>query len=315
MQGHATTMGLFAKVGPLPDDSFRAFAMINESLTYDDGDDELTYVARTGAQMTAFMSSSDLGVDNAEMDSLPPVSAFALEGFTTEQIQSGVLDKTPYVVYCLNYRDTSMGHFIWSGGTIGEVRIKGTSLINLEQRSLSNQLKQSIGDVDSTTCRAKRLGTQYIGTVGAIRGVERFPCRYDVSVEIIPDIVVTAVDVADSDMTFTASALTQDDNYFAPGSVIFNTGANADIEREIESFAGGVITLAFATPHPIAEDDEFDIQRECTKKHEGHNSCQTFHGAEWVNRIRAEPWIPVGDAAINSVGGAGVAGDIGGTGE
>lgn len=303
MQGHATTMGLICKVGPLPDASYFYFSMLDVDVDYDDGDGVQTYIARTGMQMTAFVSSSDLGVDNAEADTLPPVAGFATEGITTAQIQSGALDKVPYVVYCVNYRDTSMGHFIWSGGTIGEVRIKGTALINLEQRSLSNQLKQIIGNVDSTTCRAMRLGTMPRGTGGGVIE-DWYPCGYDVSVEVIADVVVTAVDGTDPDLIFTAAGLAQDDNYFAPGSIVVKTGANIGIEREIASFAAGVITLSYPLPHPMEVAAEFDIQRECTKHWTGHNSCETFHAADKPLHFQGEPHIPVADAQGNLISGA-----------
>lgn len=319
MQGHGIHMCKIVKIGPLPDDSYRRLAMHGKTVNYDDGDGNgvQPYIARTGAQMSDFVTSSDLGVDNAEMDSLPPVAAFPLEGFTTEQIQSGVLDKTPYVVYALNYLDTSLGHFIWSGGTIGEVRIKNSSLINLEQRSLSNQLKQVIGDVDSTTCRAK-FGSQSTQNSAGDAVIERFPCGYDVDPEWV-NATVTDVDGTDNDVLFEAASLGQAADYFAPGKVDWLTGDNVGLEREVGDFttdtSAGTITLAYPTPHPIQVGDTFRIRRECTKHWTGHNSCDTFFGSNKTLHFRGEPWIPVGDASANLISGAGVPGDTGGTGE
>lgn len=314
MAGHGLTMGKIVKIGPMPDGSFRALAMVDRAVVYDDGEGELTYIARTGAQMSAFVSSADLGVDNAEMDSLPPVDAFPLEGITDAQIQAGDLDKVPFVVYCLNYDDTSLGHFIWSGGTIGEVRIKGTALINIEQRSLSNQMKQTIVDVDSTTCRA-RFGSVHIGEATSAGEVEeRFPCEYDLSSEWIEG-TVTAVDGDDPDLIFADSSLLQADDYFAPGLVEWETGVNAGIETEVGAFAAGEVTLSYATPQPIAIGDTFRIRRECTKAWTGHNSCDTFWGVDKPLHFRGEPHIPIGDGASLNSPGAGTPGAIGGTGE
>ncbi len=317
MQGHGIHMCKIVKIGPLPDGSYRPLAMHGKNVVYNDGEGELTYIARTGAQMSDFVTSSDLGVDNAEMDSLPPVAAFPLEGITTAQIQSGALDKTPYVVYALNYLDTSLGHFIWSGGTIGEVRIKNLALINLEQRSLSNQLKQMIGDVDSTTCRAK-FGSQAVQNSNGDAIIERFPCGYDVDPEWV-SFTVSSVDPTDNDLLFSSDDLAQADDYFAPGLVEFETGDNAGIQREVGAFSsdsgGGNITLAYPTPHPTQVGDTGRIRRECTKHWTGHNSCDTYFGVNKTLHFRGEPWIPVGDAQANLIGGAGVPGDIGGTGE
>lgn len=319
MQGHGIHMVKIVKVGPLPDGTYRPFAMCAKDVVYDDGEasGELTYIARTGAQMSDFVTASDLGVDNAEMDSLPPVDAFPLEGITTEQIQSGVLDKTPYVVYALNPLDTSLGHFIWSGGTIGEVRIKNSALINLEQRSLSNQLKQMIVDVDSTTCRAK-FGSQFVQNSSGDAIIERQPCEYDVDPEWV-SATVSTVDSSDSDMLFTSASLTQIDDYFAPGLTEWLTGDNVGIQREVGAYSSdsneGTVRLSYATPHPIQVGDTFRIRRECTKHWTGHNSCDTYWGANKTLHFRGEPAIPIGDTAANLISGAGVSGDIGGTGE
>lgn len=310
MQGAALTMGKIVKIGPLQDGTFRYLAMLDQDLDYDDGDGAATYIARTGAQMSAFVSSADLGVDNAEMDSLPPVDAFPLEGITDAQIRAGELDKVPYVVYCLNYADTSMGHFIWSGGTIGEQRIKGTSLINLEQRSLSNQLKQIIGEVDSTTCRA-RFGSQPIGSGSDIE--ERFPCEYDLTAEWVAGTVTG--EAVEPDIAFADSSLLQADDHFAPGLVEWLTGANAGIETEVDAFAAGVVSLAYPTPQPIEIGDTFRIRRQCTKAWTGHNSCDTFWGTDKPLHFRGEPHIPIGDGGSLNSPGAGTPGPVNGTGE
>lgn len=316
MQGNGLHMAKIVKIGPLPDDSYRYLADLTRNLSYDDGDGSATYIARTGMQVSAFVSSADLGVDNAEMDSLPAAAGFPLEGFTDEQIKAGELDGVEYVVYCLNYLDTSMGHFIWSGGTIGEARIKGTALFNFEQRSISNQLKQVIGDVDSTTCRAI-FGSQPIGTGGGVVE-ERFPCGYDLTAEWVA-FTVTDVHPTDNDLTFYSTDLDQADDYFRPGMVRWATGDNVGAQREVGAYTTdgveGAVTLNYPTPHPVQSGDTGHIRRGCTKHWTGHNSCNTFFGADKTLHFRGEPHQPVGDASANMIPGAGAPTDIGGTGE
>jgi len=312
MEGESLHMCKIVKIGPLPDGSYRGLADLDIDLAYDDGEatGEITYKARTGVQISALATSADLGVDNAEMDSLPAPSGFELEGFTTEQVRAGALDAVPYVVYCLNYEDPSMGHFVWSGGTLGEARIKNTALLNFEQRSISNQLKQIIGDVDSTTCRAK-FGSQPIGTVGATV-TERKPCGFDAESEWV-SFTVTVADTTDPDLIFYTD-LTAADDYYRPGKVRMLTGANAGIEREIGAYAndGGTVTLSYAFPEPFSADDTGEIRRDCSKHFTGHNSCETFWATEKNLRFRGEPHIPVGDAAMSFTGSSP---SSGGTGE
>lgn len=172
-----------------------------------------------------------------------------------------------------------------ASGTIGEVRIKLGGAAILEQRSISNQLKQTVGELDSRLCRVRQFGSQV--------GEERYPCLYDLAGEW-QDGEVTDVDEADRVF---AIDVAEADDYFAPGVVHFLTGANAGREYEIEAFVGGVVSLMYPTEQVIEVGDTFEIRRECSRKHEGHNSCRTFHDTEWVNRFRGEPYIPVGEAS------------------
>lgn len=296
---HATTLTDLLKVGPLPDGSYRGFTLLDANLTYAG----LTYYARTGFQMSALQSDNSIGVDNAEAQTLAPVAGFNIEGITQEQIDAGELDKVPFQVVRVNYRDLSMGHEIVHTGTIGEMRVKSGGLTVLELRSLSNQLKQSVGELDSINCRA-RFGSQV--------GEERFPCGYDLAGEWV-DGMVTAVE--ESDRVF-VSDLTQADDYFAPGVVRWVTGANAGQEMDVETFTVGDVTLQFPTGNPIVMGDTFQIRRDCSRMKDGHNGCQTFWGAEWVNHYRGEPHIPVGDSARLLSPGAGTsAAGMAGTGE
>lgn len=308
----STTLTDLLLVGPLPDDSYRGFTLLDVPLSYDDGNGSITYQARTGMEMSALSSTSDLGVDNAEANTLAPVAGFQLEGFTEVQIDAGVLDKTPFVVYRVNYADLSMGHEVIAGGTIGEVRTKFGQMAVLELRSLSQQLKQTIGEVDSLTCRAK-FGSQPIGTGGGVVE-ERFPCGYNLASEWVSGTVLAVG--TETDRTFADTGLTQADDYFAPGVVEWIAGANAGQKMEVESFAASTVTLQFPTINAITLGDTYRIRRECSKRKDGHNGCQTFWGADWVLHFRGEPWIPVGDTANLNVPGAATSGNgVTGTGE
>src|SRR5688500_15777056 len=135
----------------------------------------ITFKARTGFEMSALESTNDMGVNNAEATTLPPVVGFEMEGFTQAQIDSGALDKVRFVVLRVNYNDLTTGRSeVIAGGTIGEAKVKFGGLTVLEQRSLAQQLRQkSIVQLDSTTCRA-RFGSGAIGSGAEIE--ERFPC-------------------------------------------------------------------------------------------------------------------------------------------
>lgn len=296
-------------VGPLPDATYRGFASLDRNVTYDpnSGVGPQVFRARTGIEVTALVATNTLGVDNGEARTLAPIETFEFEGFTQAQIDAGDLDKVPFVLYEVNADDLTPGrHEIMAGGTIGEQRQKFGQLTVLELRSLSQQLKQTIGELDSLNCRAP---------FGSQPGEVRFPCGFDLTAEWIAG-EVTSVAVGESDRVFTDTALLQADDYFSPGVVEWLTGANAGQETEIEAFAAGVVDLKFPTVQAIAIGDTFRIRRECTKRASGHNSCRTFYDTEWVLHFRGEPHIPIGDTDKLNTPGAGTAqAGLGATGE
>lgn len=314
----STTLTNLLLIGPLPDATYRGFTSLSGTLIYNDGNGAVTYVARTGMELSATSETNDLGVDNAESSSLFPIPTYEAEGITQAQIDAGFLDNVPFVVYRVNYNDLTTGrHEIVMSGTVGEVTAKYGQTSIFELRSLSQQLKQSIGDLDSLTCRA-RFGSMPIGTGGGVVE-ERFPCNFDTSTTWVAGTVTSVGSEADIELTDTALGTAYPTAaYFAPGVVKMVTGANAGITREIDSYAAtGDIVFQFAYPFNIAIGDTYTVRRDCTKNPTGHNSCTTFWTTTWVLHFRGEPAIQVGSSATLSVPGAAISasGSSAGTGE
>ena len=315
----ATTLCDLLLVGPLDDGSYMGFAGLDRDVVFTPSVavGEVTFVARTGVQMSAFQASGDLSVDNAEAETLKPVASYEAEGFTQEQIDAGALDAVRFVVLRVNYKDLTAGRSeVIAGGTIGEMRSKVGGLTVLELRSWSQMLKQQFVQSDSLSCRAI-FGSQPIGTGGGVVE-ERFPCGYDLSSEWVNG-TVTSVGTT-TDMEFTDSDLTgssYDENYFAPGMVEWLTGDNAGQMIEVDTYDvdTGAVALRFPSVSAITVGDTYRIRRHCTKQWTGHNSCETFWGSDKAKHFRGEPHIPVGDAATLNAPGAGLARGTGGTGE
>lgn len=309
----STTLTDLLLIGPLPDASYRGFTLLDADVAYNGGSGLVTYKARTGMQMSALQSTADVGVDNAEAETLYPLAGFEAEGFTQAQIDAGDLDKTPFVVYRVNYLDLTAGrHEIIAGGTIGEQRTKFGQMTILELRSLSQQLKQTVGELDSLTCRA-RFGSQAAPDSHG-SPVERFPCEYNLQAEWIAG-SVTSVSGAEPDREFTDTALLQAADYFEPGLVEWLTGDNAGQEQEVEAFGTSIIGLQFPAVAAISVGDTFRIRRDCTKRWTDANSCNTFWGVNKPLHFRGEPHTPVGETGTLNSPGAGISGNIGGTGE
>lgn len=300
-----TTTCYLQKIGPF-DSSGDVIAMtsLDRDVIYNDGFGPVTYYASTGTQISNLSASNDLTVDNGESQTLVPV--FPVEGITVEMVDNGELDGVEYVVYKVNYNDLTMGHEVMANGKIGNVRIVPGGLVTFENRSWSQLLQQnSVCELDSLTCRVKRFGSQ--------PGEERFPCNYDITPEWVFGVTVTAVG-AETVREFSAASLMQPDDYFAPGLVVWTSGDNVGQSKEVETFqsdsSGSDIELLFTTRNPIQIGDTFNIRRDCTRRWEGHNSCETYNNREW---FRGEPFIPISEtvgllvpgaaASLNPVGG------------
>ena len=308
----STTLTDLLLIGPLADSTYRGLTTLDQDVTFTPSVSigAITFYAHTGVQMSALQSGNDLGVNNAEAQTLLPVATFEVEGITQQQIDSGALDKVRFVVLRVNYNDLTTGRSeVVAGGTLGEIRQKNGGLTIMELRSLTQLLKQlNLIQLTSLGCRA-RFGSQPIGTGGgAIE--EEFPCGFDVSGEWVSGTVesvggdtyrqfIDATNLVDSGF---------DADYFAPGMVEFLTGDNAGQQVEVDAYdyTSGVVTLRFETVSPITVGDTFKIRRHCSKRWTGHNSCDTFWGADKTLHFRGEPWIPVGQASRLTVPGAGV---------
>lgn len=306
----STTLCDLLLIGPLEDASYRAFAGLDRDVVFTPSVPlgEMTFKARIGFDTSALEATNDLGVNNGEATALPPVAGYEVEGITQAQIDAGALDKVRFVILRVNYNDLTTGRSeVIAGGTIGEVRLKLGGLTVLELRSLSQQLKQSIVELDSLTCRAT-FGSMPIGTGGGVVE-ERFPCGYDLTTEWVAG-TITSVG-GESDRQFGDSALTggiYTANYFAPGLVEMLTGDNAGQQVEVDTYdyTSGVVELRFPTVSPMTVGDTYRIRRQCTKQWTGHNSCETFWGADKTLHFRGEPAIPVGQSDSISTPGAGL---------
>lgn len=294
----AQTVAYLLKVGPLPDSSYLTMASTGRDVVYDDGDGERTYYARTGVQLANLASTSDLDTDNSEAQTLVNVPVYPGQGLTEAMVDSGELDDVPYVVYAVNYEDLSMGDMVLHSGPVGKVRLQVSGLVTLELRAWADLLRQnSVVERWSLTCRVKKFGSQ--------PGEERFPCMYDASVELGPELTVTAVG-SEVVRHFTVSGLAEAADYYAPGKWLWTAGANVGMTREIQTHDGsGNFTLLFIARKPIQVGDKGRPMRECSREWAGHNSCETYNNRPW---FRGEPFIPVADAIGLTVPGAAAGG-------
>lgn len=271
-------------------------------ITYDDGRGPVFYSAAIGAQPTVVQSSADLSVDNAEAMSLLPEFDIPV---SEADIRAGVYDFARFDLYLVNYEDLADGHAVLHSGTIGRITINddGLSFVN-ELRGLSAELKQSICEKDSLSCRAI-FGSQPEGDSSGAP-IERFPCGVDATALLIAG-TVTSVGLENT-LSFTVAPFTLDEDALNPGIVLWTTGLNTGRTYEVDTnTAGGLITLAIETAWPIQIGDEVLYRPDCNKlARDTEKGCAKpdHWGEEWPLHFRGEPDIPIGDAGQMETPGA-----------
>lgn len=281
LEQDATTECQLLKIVCTDGDVF-AFSGLDSDRDYDDLGGVQTYRAHYGMEVSNIASEAGLGVDNAEASML---FLFDVSGaVTAEQIEAGKFDYAEYVLYLVNYMDLTPGrHVVLSSGTIGQIRTVDGQTFTPELRSLSQQTKQTIGDLTSVTCRTKFGSAQ---------------CGVDAEA-LWESHTVTSVG-AESDRMFSAATITAATGFFAPGLAQFLTGANAGKYIEVESNTGGDVVLRFPTRKPIAVDDILRIRPDCKKRF--IEDCIGLY--DNALNFRGEPNLPLGDEGqLNAPGG------------
>lgn len=300
-----TTMCMLIRIDPVTPgyDSYGA-ALLDKPVRYDDGSGYLLYSDIIGFQPTTISTSSDLSVDNAQAEGLMPEFDFPI---SEADIAAGVYDYATFSCYLVDYDDLDAGHGVIAHGTLGQISIRDDGLSFVEEmRGLTDQLKQSVTEKDSLTCRAI-YGSQSAGSPNP-GPIQRFPCGKDATAELVSDSVASVG--LETNRTFTVSTPTFGDDELDPGILVWRSGANNGRTYEIESnTAAGVVNLAHPTAFPIQESDEFDYRPDCNKiARDTEKGCAAEHhwGDLWPLHFRGEPDIPIGDAGANETPGASV---------
>lgn len=285
IDGAATTLCFLLKI-TARDGSVLGVTSHDQAVTYDDGAGEITYSAVIGVDTVEAETTAGLEVDNSEATLLLVESG----EITAEKIEAGMLDYGRFVVYRVNYKDLSQGHYIPPGG-VGYTGIAksvdGLKAV-IELRGLPQWLKQNYGDVYSVTCRAKFGGPE---------------CKFNAA-SLWQNHSITAVDAVEPDRIFTANAAPSVSGpngalSFVPGLVEWLTGDNAGKTSEVEAVDGAIIYLRFGTEYTIQATDTFKIRPDCDKFKE---TCRDDF--DNLLEFRGEPHINGGNESASQTPGA-----------
>lgn len=244
------------------------FASVDKRLVFNDGTHTVSYDPAQELRPQNIQNTHDMELDNTE-----------LSGWFNEVIEqrviSGNFNSAQVTVYRVAYFDLAAGAEIIAYGEIGKVDYSASSKNKrkMEFISLTKMLKLKQNDQYSLTCR-NDFGDDHCG----------MPFVWHAA---------TVVQVEDNLMRFKISGVSQPDDYFQLGMVVFDDGANATYDMEVESWtADGWVTLSFVTPYEITVGTNLRIRQDCLKT---ATACKAYGN---IVNMDAEHLTPVQDQSL-----------------
>lgn len=233
------------------------------------------YLPAVGYTKTAVASSSDMSVDNMDVEGL-----LDDDSITVEDMRTGAFNGAEVRVFLINWEAPSMGILRLKRGYFGEVKILPNGTFKVELRGLNQKLSQTIGDVTSPECRHD------LGDAG---------CGINIDGDGWPRTgVVTAVGNRASFAYLITDELGEDpratdDTWYQGGVLSWTSGANAGRNIEVKTcrHEDSTIQLFLRMEMDIQPGDEFIVRPGCDK-----TRATCFHKFHNVINMDAEPFKP-----------------------
>lgn len=229
------------------------------------------YRAGPGLGVASLATSAGLAVDNSELTILPDDSTVTLA-----DLLAGVWDGAAYELFRFNWADAAPARDVLQRGTLGPVQPK-RGAYTAELRGLQQYLQAPVGAVSSKTCRA-RLGDALCG------------------VNLASFTVTGTLTGVTSQTTFTDTARTEADHYFAEGVLTWTSGNNDGLAFKVKAYAADVFTLSVPPVGTVQVGDTYSVVAGCRKRLE-EDCVAKFSNA--VN-FQGEPHRPTLDTLTAS---------------
>lgn len=244
MASGSTTLASLIKI-TRTDGAILAATDHDADITYPPSTGQL-YKASLGMDASAIETTATLSVDNLEARGFLDVL-----GVSEASIAAGLWDYADVRVYRVNWADLTMGDEKLLRGWIGDISVARNEFKN-EVRSVSQKLQSRLGEVVSENCKADVFDARC--KLVATEGVWKFSG-------------VGVSTIVAAQRQFTCAALTQAVPFFQAGKVVWQTGQNAGLSKEIKAHAAsGNITLQEPMPYAITVADTGTFYAGCLKR-------------------------------------------------
>lgn len=244
------------------------FTDLDDVVTFNDSYHTVSYDPTQFMQVQNIQATSNLDVDNTELHGW-------FNDVVKAALMSGVLQSAEVTVYRVAYLRVGAGVEVIAYGVLGTVDYSAgkDGSRKVEFLSLDSLIDRASCDLTSVTCR-NDFGDDICGK----------PFVWEAG---------TVAEVDDALLRFKVSGISQASGWFDLGVVIFDSGDNATVTVEIESWTSdGWVVLSFPPPNDIAVSVSVRLRQDCDKT---FAACKAYNN---VARMNAEHLMPVSDTSL-----------------
>jgi hypothetical protein len=127
-----------------------------------------TYLARAGITGSNVRSSSDMSVDNLEIEGAVNNGDLSLVDLSAADIEAGLLDDADVVLFLVNWEAPDDGQIVLRTGTLGEIHRTAEGQYRTELRGLAQKLTQQLLRTYGPSCDAELGDTRCGISLGAL---------------------------------------------------------------------------------------------------------------------------------------------------
>ena len=225
------------------------------------------YTPMDSGKASAIENTADINTGDLTVQQI-----ISSDHITVDDLNAGLFDGAKVEIYWTNYTNPDQGTITLFVGYFGEVKMRDDIDFEVELKSLSTKLEQTIGRKYTQQCDAE-LGDNRCG-------VDMSLFTYSGSV----------TNVTDSQI-FTDSGISEEDNYYRYGKLTWTSGNNSGLSMEVKGQVGGQITLLLSMPFQVQVGDTFDVGAGCDKY---FDTCKNKFNN--VVNFRGFPHIPGRDS-------------------
>ena len=202
----------------------------------------ILYVAASGYTRTAIQTSSQLAVDNVDLEGV-----LDSDSITESDLRAGIWDYAQVEIFMVNWADLTQGTLKLRKGRLGQVSA-GRTRYTAELRGLTQNMSQVVGRVYGPACDADLGDTR---------------CGVNLATYTVTGSATTVID----NRRIQDSSRSEVLGYFNHGKITFTSGLNDGLSMEVKYYllVDGYIELHLPMPFDIEVGDTYEMYAGCDK--------------------------------------------------